>query len=242
MKGVSGLIIAAALAIAGGICNWLYIARQADRYERESFVKVKVDQIRAGDRFKRQDFDKVDIPKNNLGNLEKIAVRWQDLSTIVGQPAVKNYVRDQLILQDDLKTPPSENLNKKIGPNERVVWLPVDPRSFNPQHVNPGDMVSFRIPACMSGSPSTAAVGAEEPAPLEEIIGPFRILALGNRRGTPETARATGQRFGSENVMAVSVEIRGTELEPKAKKIFKIVSMTNFKGVQVLLHPATDGE
>ena len=242
MKGVPGLIIAAALAIAGGICNWLYIARQADRYERESFVIVKVDQIRAGDKFKRQDFDKVDIPKNNLGNLEKIAVRWQDLSTVVGQPAVKNYVRDQLILQDDLKTPPSENLNKKIGPNERVVWLPVDPRSFNTQHVNPGDMVSFRVPPAMSGSPTPATVGVEEAAPPEEIVGPFRILALGNRRGTPETARVAGQRFGSENVMAVSVEIRGTELEPKARRIFDIVSRTNFKGVQVLLHPATDGK
>jgi hypothetical protein len=242
MKGVPGLIIAAALAIAGGICNWLYIARQADRYERESFVIVKVDQIRAGDKFKRQDFDKVDIPKNNLGNLEKIAVRWQDLSTVVGQPAVKNYVRDQLILQDDLKTPPSENLNKKIGPNERVVWLPVDPRSFNTQHVNPGDMVSFRVPPAMGGSPTPAAVGVEEAAPPEEIVGPFRILALGNRRGTPETARVAGQRFGSENVMAVSVEIRGTELEPKARRIFDIVSRTNFKGVQVLLHPATDGK
>lgn len=244
MKGVPGLIIAATLAIAGGICNWLYIARQADRYERESFIKVRVDQIRAGSRFKREHFDKVDIPKNNLGNLEKIAIRWQDLSTVVNQIAIKDYVRDQLVLQDDLKTPPQEDLNSKIGPNERVVWLPVDPRSFNPQHVNPGDMVSFRVPASLGGSPTPAvsAVGAEpEPQAAEEIIGPFRILALGNRKGTPETARVAGQRFGSENVIAVSVEVRGAELEPKARRIFDILGLTNFKGVQVLLHPAIDG-
>jgi Flp pilus assembly protein CpaB len=241
MKGIPGLIIAAALAIAGGICNWLYIAKQADQYERESFVVVNVDQIRAGEKFKRQDFDKVDIPKNNLGNLEKIAVRWKDLSTVLGQSAVKDFARDQLILQDDLKTPPQENLNRKIGPNERVVWLPVDPRSFNPQHVNPGDMVSFRVPPGMSGS-SPTAVGAEgsDSPQLEEILGPFRILALGNRKGSPETARVAGQRYGSENVMAVSVRIEGTQLENKAKKIFNIVAMTNFKGVQVLLHPAAD--
>lgn len=242
MKGIPGLIIAATLAIAGGICNWLYIAKQADRYERESFVVVRVDQIRAGETFKRQDFDKVEIPKNNLGNLEKIAVRWQDLSTVIGQAAVKDFVRDQLILQDDLKTPPQENLNRKIGPDERVVWLPVDPRSFNPQHVNPGDMVSFRVPTAMGGSPTPAAVGSDDKPVLEEILGPFRILALGNRKGTPETARLAGQRFGSENVMAVSVRINGTQLEDKAKKIFEVVAMTNFKGVQVLLHPAADNE
>ena len=242
MKGIPGLIIAATLAIAGGICNWLYIARQADRYERESFVVVRIDQIRAGETFKRQDFDKVEIPKNNLGNLEKIAVRWQDLSTVVGQSAVKDFVRDQLILQDDLKTPPQENLNRKIGPDERVVWLPVDPRSFNPQHVNPGDMVSFRVPPSMEGDPTPAAVGADEKPVLEEILGPFRILALGNRKGSPETARLAGQRFGSENVMAVSVRIIGTQLEDKAKRIFEEVAKTNFKGVQVLLHPAADNE
>ena len=241
MKGIPGLIIAAALALAGGICNWLYIAKQADRYERESFVVVRVDQIRAGDKFKREDFSKVDIPKNNLGNLEKIAVHWQDLDAVVGLPAVKDFVRDQLILQDDLKTPPQENLNRKIGPDERVVWLPVDPRSFNPQHVNPGDMVSFRIPTGMSGASPTAVV-SDESAPLEEILGPCRILALGNRKGSPETARAAGQRFGSENVMAVSVRIDGTQLEKKAQTIFQVLAKTNFKGVQVLLHPAADSK
>lgn len=241
MKGIPGLIIAATLAIAGGICNWLYIAKQADRYERESFVVVRVDQIRAGEKFKREDFDKVDIPKNNLGNLEKIAVHWQDLDAVVGLPAVKDFVRDQLILQDDLKTPPQENLNRKIGPNERVMWLPVDPRSFNPQHVNPGDMVSFRIPASMAIAPTAVGADPTKP-PLEEILGPFRILALGNRKGSPETARVAGQRFGSENVMAVSVKIDGTQLEKKAQQILNVVNMTNFKGVQVLLHPAADSE
>jgi Flp pilus assembly protein CpaB len=215
MKGIPGLIIAAALAIGGGICNWLYIAKQADRYERESFVVVRVDQIRAGEKFKKDDFAKVDIPKNNLGNLEKIAVRWQDVSTVSGQTAVKDFVRDQLILQDDLKTAPQENLNRKIGPDERVVWLPVDSRSFNSQHVNPGDMVSFRIPGGMSGA---TAVGTVDSTPMEEILGPFRILALGNRKGSPETARVAGQRFGSENVMAVSVRIEGTQLEKKAPR------------------------
>ncbi|NQV23380.1 MAG: hypothetical protein HQ518_03340 [Rhodopirellula sp.] len=250
MKGIPGLIIAATLAVAGGICNWLYIAKQADRYERESFVKVKVDQIRAGDRFKKDDFDKIDIPKNNLGNLEKIAVRWQDLSTVLNQVAVKDFTRDQLILQDDLRTPPSRALNQMLAPNERIIFLPVDPRSFNPQHVNPGDMVSFRIPASLGIAASpTAAVGVENTdlttenqQRRAEIIGPFRILALGNRKGTIDTARVIGQRSGSENDIAVSVEIRGNDVEPNAQTILDVVSRTNFKGVQVLLHPASDNK
>jgi len=245
MKGVPGLIIAATLGVAGGICNWLYIARQAEDYEKESFVKIGVDRIQAGEEFTRGDFDKVEIPQRNLGNLDKIAIRWEDLSTIIGQTAVKNYVSNQLVLQEDLRTPPHEDLNHKIGPNEVATWVPVDPRSFNPQHVNPGDMVSFRVPASLGVRPSPAGqpVGAQPQAQSGggEIIGPFRILALGNRMGSPEAARAAGQRFGSENIITVSVEVRDGELEPKAQRLFEIRARTNFKGVQVLLHPAEGG-
>ena len=34
MKGITGIIIAAALAVTGGVCNWLYIQKQADSYRR----------------------------------------------------------------------------------------------------------------------------------------------------------------------------------------------------------------
>ena len=109
MKGIQGLVIALALAITGGVCNWLYLANQADRYERMAFVKIDVDQIVAGDKFKEEHFSKVEIPKNNLGNIETIAVKWVDLSTVLGVVANRDYARDQLVLADDLKTPPPKS-------------------------------------------------------------------------------------------------------------------------------------
>ena len=95
MKGITGLVIAATLAIAGGICNWIYIARQADNYRRIGFMKVAVDRIRAGDRFKESDFDRVDFPKDFLGNIDAVAVKWEDKETIFGEIATRDYVRDQ---------------------------------------------------------------------------------------------------------------------------------------------------
>lgn len=242
MKGVTGLVIALTLAIAGGICNWLYVRNQADRYERENFIYVKVDQIRKGDKFNKDDFGMLQIPKNNLGNLEKVAQRWDDLPAITDFVAQRDFVRGQVLLQDDLTTVASTDLNEKIGPNERIIQIPVDPRTFTPRHVNPGDVISFRVPRYL-GSPRPAAPGdgVSDPPP-EEIIGPFRILALGNRRGRPEPAIAAGQRFGQENAISIAVEIRGDELEPKAQRILDLLAMTNFKGVQVLIHPSIDSD
>ena len=52
MRGLPGLIIAAALGIVGAICNWAYLARQASRMEKEAFVALKgTAQLNLGDRF-----------------------------------------------------------------------------------------------------------------------------------------------------------------------------------------------
>jgi hypothetical protein len=69
-----------------------------------------------------------------------------------------------------------------------------------------------------------------------ETIGPFRILALGNRLGTPEVLRASGQAAAQENVMAVAVKLIGRDLDEPGQKLSELLRITNFQQVQVLLH------
>ncbi len=241
MKGLQGIVIAAALGIVGAVCNWFYIAKQADNYARVGFVAVAPGtQIKLGDRFTREDFVKIDIPQNQLGNLDITAVKWRDLDAVTGLAAIRSYNGSEILLQQDLKTPAKEDLNKMIGKNERVMWLPVDSRTFNPAHVNPGDLVSFKVSRFTGRSPTSASNTQPANSANDEIIGPFRILALGNRKGRREIQRAAGQPTGSENVVAISVEVRNSQLEPKAKRISEILQLTNFQGIQVLLHPASD--
>jgi len=246
MKGMQGLIIALVMAIAGGVCNWMYLANQADRYERMAFIKVDVDEIRIGDKFKEEHFAKVEIPRNALGNIETTAVKWSDLNTVVGKVAIRDYARDQILLHEDLRTPPTMPLNKLIGKDELYFWLPIDPRSLNPQQVNPGDLISFRVPRQGVPTPATGNLDGDATKPkaelgvsaIDEIIGPFRILALGNRRGSLEVAKAGGQTGGSESSIALVAEFRDGKFERKAARIIDINATTGMKGVQPLLHPA----
>ncbi len=242
MKGIPGLVIAAVLALTGGICNWLYLANQADRYERLAFMIVQAEQIRAGDRFKEEHFTKVEIPRNNLGNLEAIAVKWSDRVTVYSQVATRDLVRDQLLLREDLKTPAQQNINELIGSDELAISVTIDPRTFNPQLVNPGDLVSFRVPRNSLPTPATG-VGAADPteqALTDEIIGPFRILALGNRKGRSEVAKAAGQSVGSETTITIAVDYPNKKMDRKAQRLLDISNLTGFKGVQPLLHPMSD--
>jgi len=236
MKGITGIIIAAALAVTGGVCNWLYIQKQADSYRRIGFVKVVKD-IRIGDKFKPEHLEEVQFPEAFLGKLEPVAVRWSDVESIYDTRATREYVRDQLVLHEDLKTPPSRPLNELLGKTEREMTLPIDTRMFNPAHVNPGDEVSFWFPKVAGRQP---AVGSEEVVDdgQEVIIGPFRLLAVGNRRGSVEVQKASGQRAGSESSIGISFKmLENGQPEAQAVELKRLYSRTNGKGVQILLHP-----
>jgi Flp pilus assembly protein CpaB len=239
MKGITGIIIAVALAITGGVCNWLYIQKQAESYRRVGFVKViSSDSIRIGDQFKPDDFEEVKFPEAYLGKLETVAVRWSDVDSVIGQRATREYVKDQLVLHEDLRTPPARPLNELLGKDEREMTLPIDSRMFNPAHVNPGDEVSFWFPRVERGPEAVGS--AENPVPTnqEEIIGPFRLLAIGNRRGSRDVQKAAGHRAGSESSIGISFSMeKDGQPEPRAIRLKQLFAMTNGKGVHILLHP-----
>ncbi len=239
MKGASGLAIAGALAIVGALCNWLYLQQKSHDMEKIQFIGIADDvEINPGDKFKETDLISVAIPRSSLGNLEKVAYRWDIKETVVGTPASRSYLPGELILRQDLRTLPQRDIKKLLRDNERVMWIPVDTRSFVPALVAAGDLVSFVVPNYGGVFPQPAAGEAPNAAPgPSEILGPFRILALGDRLGTYDVQKASGAAVVQENVMAVAVKVDKGALDPLGQKLSDILRITNFQQVQVLLHP-----
>ncbi len=246
MKGVSGLIIAFALGIVGAFCNWFYLANKARQLDAVSFVGIAENvQLNPGDRFKESDLMPVPMPRLAVGNLEQSAVQWSDRATVVGMAATRSYVNGELLLRQDLRTPPPMDVKKLLADNEVVMWIPVDSRTFVAALVDPGDLVSFVVPKLTAGVP-TPLPGTDAPNRVAmgpvETIGPFRILALGNRLGSPQVLRAAGMSPAQENVMAVAVRLIDGTLDATGQKLSDLLRITNFQQVQVLLHkgaPAT---
>src|SRR5205807_421628 len=155
-----------------------------------------------GDKFHEGHFMKISIPKNAVGNLDKVAVFWKDLNTVVGEPATKSYSPGEILLQRQIRTPPEMDIKKLLMADEMLLWIPVDSRTFVASLVNAGDTVSFIIPRLTPATP--AGEGGDENAERRaassiERIGPFRILSLGNRLGSPEVMRAAGVTASQEN-------------------------------------------
>jgi hypothetical protein len=237
MKGIKGLIIALGLGVAGAMFNWAYLAKKSRDVEKINFIGIASEAtVGHGERLTEENLVPIGVPERNVGNLDNFAVRWSDRQTVLGMNVYRALTGGSMLLRQDLKTPPQE-LRFGHDPNvqERAMWIPVETRTFVPSLVVPGDMVSFLVSGTAAGTPTPA----DGSAPTE-IIGPFKILSLGNRLGSVAVLRASKVSQVQENVMTIRVKIENSRLEPKARKLWKLLRATNFRQVGILLHPRGD--
>jgi hypothetical protein len=239
------LVLSLLLGVVAALLNWLYLNEKGKGVESVKFVGIAPGaRILRGDTFAESHFTPVEIPKNRIGQLDQFAVLFADIHTIIGSHATRNYEEGELVLRSDLKTPPPE-LN--LQPDERAMWIPVDTRTFVPTLVMPGDEVSFivsKTPAPRAAPPSEEEDDSAPPLPMPvpasgeaEVIGPFKVLSLGNRLGSAEVMRAAGVQQVQENVMTIRVQLFGGQLDPKAQKLWSRLQASDYRQAGVLLHP-----
>lgn len=243
MKGVPGIVLALGLGLGGALLSWFYLERLAGREARVGFIGIRSNvQLNAGEAISADHIVRVDVPRSGVGNLEQVAPLWDYQSTVVGQTSNRSYRGGELVLYQDIRTPGQRDLNEKLGPDEVAIWLPVDPRTFNASRVNPDDDVSFLIPRLPGGSMgSLSPIPETDPVqPLtgigSDIIGPFRILEIGNRTGRTDVFRAAGNRGGNETSITIVAKLVNGRLEAKAERITEYLRTTRSQGLQVMLH------
>jgi len=236
MKGTQGLLIAAGLGIAGAICNWFYISQQARHYEAVSFVAIRSDaQLNLGDVFKPEHLMKVNVPAARVGDLRAVAVLWSARATVEGDTAKRSYHGGEILLRQDLKSAAKRDLSSLLGENEAVRWVPVDPRSFVPDYVNPGDRVSFIVGGPGISRSGTSSASGRLPAAGSETVGPFEILALGSRLGRRDYLKAEGGSVGQQSLIAIRVKLTGGRLDDKATRLFDLLRRAGDRGAKVML-------
>ena len=255
MKNIQGLIIALALGIAAALLNWAYLNSAAREVEKVDFIGVKPGvTIGRGERLAEGHFVPVPIPKNNIGNLDGYAIRYSNLSTVTAnRNAARTLTGGTLLLEHDLRTPPQElRLKKTLDPKdlekmglpfdanaeELAMFVPVDTRTFVPSLVKPGDLVSFWT----VDAPTRAGDPGATPGGIP-MIGPFRVLAVGNRLSSAEVMKAAQIPQTQENVMTISIgyvrEGAGKKgrLDGRTTELLGYLRATNYRGMGVTLHP-----
>lgn len=238
MKGTMGLVIAAGLGIVGAICNWLYLDRLAGEQQNVLLAAVKEDhQLNIGDTFTNSDLEPVPIPASRAGNLTERAVFWEARETVVGYHATRVYSGGEIILQQDLETPASRDLADTLPDNQVARTIPIDPRSTVPDLINPGDMVSFEVSRFAGPTPA----GNSPPANSTlELIGPFQVLSIGERREPTPIAESVRGGSRGANTITIIVNLVNGQYEPKAVHLLEAIRGSD--SVVVVLHSSKLGE
>jgi len=259
MKNAYALAIAAALAVAGLLCNFAYLNMRASDEKKIAFIGIApVDStgrervIPAGQKLRKEDLVPVEIPARSAGNLKDFAFLYSSLEGVVNYPAKHELRGGRLLLRGDIGTPP-DRLDLREG--EVAMGVPINMSQFVPALAVPGNYVWFAVPRSMVPVPTPAA-GAEgsdfqdtlQPAGISpsvnpagaaavDMIGPFRILSLGNRLARTEIWRGVQAPTVQENVLMIAVKMNGGQLEPKAQKLLSILATSGGRGLDVLLDP-----
>jgi hypothetical protein len=237
MKGVPGLLIAVALAITGALCNWFYMAQKSRELDVVEFIGIAPGGMKAGDLFQPEKLIRVPVPELYARRLKESAPIYGDVSTVIGTPAYRDFQDGEVILRQDLETPPGNSLKRDLGPNDLVIWVTVDNRGFVPTFLSGGDEVSFIVPKIGAAEATPVSIAGNRVAANTEVIGPFYVLALGNRRGSSDRSKAAGFSQTQENVLAIRVtRINETELEPKAQLLLDHLRLSNNQALGIIMH------
>jgi Flp pilus assembly protein CpaB len=243
MKGFTGLLIAAVLGLAGAVCNWLYLQRASNTLGRVSFISIRPDvQLNVGDPIKEEDLQRIDLPDNAAGNLRSVAPEWSAKAAVVGQRANRIFNGGEIILEMDLAAPAQQQLAKTLHENEVAFWVPIDPRSVVAEQINPGDLVSFEVPPALLTGGAVPAPTSTTPRAgdkdASEIIGPFRVLAIGARREPINIQQAFRGRPGTETTLTIVAQLKQGQLDPLSARLSEVLGSQNRQGLIVLLHSA----
>lgn len=244
MKGTL-FISAIVLGVLGAVCNFLYLKSKVPDVETDGFVGIQSDaEVSRGERLTAEHLVEVDIPRRNVGNLRDVAVPYSAVQSVLGSRVWRPLPGGSLLLRQDLTTPPQE---LKLAANEAIIWIPIDSRSTVPSLIVPGDQVSFLISTSRLGMPTPAPdpeSGSLEPIPESsatsgpiETVGPFTILSLGNRLGSPDVLKAARVPVVQENVVGIRVELDDKgDMMPDAQHLVELLNATGNYPVGVLLH------
>ncbi len=242
MKNIYGLLLALGLGVAGGLFNWAYLRSEGANMEVTKYIGLSKD-VDRGHRLEESDLVPVPIPKNSVGNLKDFGILYSAQQSVIGQSISRYRKADSLLLRADLETPPPEI---KLGPGEGLVWIPVDVRTFVPSLVSPGDQISFLVPSAPSGVKSIEAgdpaANPPQPAAAPDVfttVGPFTVLSLGNRLGSPEVLKASRTPQLQENVMGIKAHVDKDHKVQDAlvAKLLSVLSSTNYRPLAVQLEP-----
>lgn len=224
MKGSTGLIVALFLGLIGLVLNWFYLDSKTRDIKNMYFVGItEGDPIEPGQVVERERMEQVPIPERFGVKLKQHVFLWDDVGTLINQRAPRRLEGGQMFFRSYYVTPPKE---LELAPDEVHYVVPVEGGTVVAEFINPGDRVTFLLPAQPAvGNPTPAGAGANSgelvanPLSGVEAIGPFRVKSVGSRLSSAELARGARGFAAQERLIGIVVKESDAAEKPQFDKL-----------------------
>jgi hypothetical protein len=258
VKGATGIILAVFLGALAMMFNYAYLNSELSNIKTVSLVGIAPGMhLEPGEPLREDQLQEVRVPSANAGSLQQAAYLYEDRKSIIGMKATRAYDAGDIILRRDYRTPPAE---LKLAQDQRLIWIPVDSRSFVPELVNPGDDVTFIVPTVSVGSrpanvdPDTGEE-TEPTAPRvapssqpqvtlgpDDQFGPFRVGSVGSRLASNAVAQAVKATTFQDRQIGIVVRVdprtqRLSDKEGAVLKLLEKLQRNDYRHVSIILHP-----
>lgn len=249
MKSIYGLGVALALGLAGALFNYVYLTSKLKDIEKVAFIGIPSDVvIQRGEKIREEHLCRIEVPAAWVGTLADVADRWELRNTVVvNKPVTRTLAGPRILLRDDYRPAPEEVL--VLGEGEKARFVAVDTRTFVPSLVSPGDRVSFIVPrlpgpqVARTVPPPQHSESENELEPIapvqprttgpDDVIGPFVVLAVGNRLASTEVWRANRIPQTQENVLTIRVSKNVPGEVQRADELFRRLQAIEFRPVGI---------
>ncbi|MCY2993263.1 MAG: hypothetical protein NTY19_36090 [Planctomycetota bacterium] len=238
MKGMQGLIVAGALGVLGVALNSFYLLDKTRDIASLAFIGIGPNvTIESGQVIKDEHLVAVRIPKAHAENLKDFVYLHSDRGTVVGITATRRYQGGDLLYREHVRTSPPE---LKLGPGEKLIWIPVSGNSFVPELVDPGDRIEFVVPVYEQRSlaviPEDGVRTVAAPRVLKtETIGPFRVGSLGTRLASSEVVRGNRIPTSQERLVGIVIDKKNAQELENAQQLQGRVLSREYQDIGVAL-------
>jgi len=250
------LVAAVIFGLLAGLVNFNLLRKSSKSIDAgaEKFVQIK-SSMELGQEFTEEKLVPITVPESimQIGNSWQLAaVRWADRAILFNRPASRNMTTGDIVFHRDVQEP-KERLD--LRPDEVAIHVPLSGVVFQPELISVGDFVGFALAddkagfALNEGSQRNPLFSNEQPAEappadprLEDerlesgdVIGPFRLVAIGPRADPSARHPQT-----SVNVIAVAGRIGPEQRLDRASQQLLALTGKSASRLRVVLYRPSD--
>lgn len=185
------ILIPLVIGVAAAGLNWVVLNSRAPA---KTFVRVNTP-VKANTTIEEGVLDKVEL-SGDLESLEKTAVPYSMRAVLFGRYLLRDLHKNDIILWQD-------TIASRGELNEPALPIPLEGMNVVPALLQVGDQIGFL--AARGSKPTNS--GANTAEPELDLIGPFRILSVGDQVYRLEGADTRTSKGTSDRIITIAVKL-----------------------------------